>query len=150
MGSSPASGTSTGLRESCSSPLGSAACSCIRRDGGVWSEIRPVAGWRSAAYQLIVRLCTDNSDGDCVLVDGERRPGGGRMRSDAALSAQCIPEPPLSCLTSSPITFLASPNNIQVRSEKYSSLSMPEKPGFFDRFMAKTSFALSASMIGIP
>jgi hypothetical protein len=38
-GSSPASGTSTGLRESCSSLPGSSPCSCIRRDGGVWSKI---------------------------------------------------------------------------------------------------------------
>src|SRR5581483_3172769 len=63
---------------------------------------------------------------------------------------QCMPEPPASCLTSSPMTFFASPNSIHVRSAKYSSLSMPANPGFLLRLIAKTLRALSASMIGIP
>src|SRR5213082_2308508 len=58
-----------------------------------------------------------------------------------------MPEPPASCFTNSPITFFASPNNIHVRSPKYSSLSMPANPGFLLRLMANTLRALSASMI---
>src|SRR5712691_9486713 len=64
--------------------------------------------------------------------------------------SQCIPEPPDSCLTSSPTTALASPNSIQVLSEKYSSLSIPANPGFLLRLMARTVRALSASTIGMP
>jgi hypothetical protein len=45
---------------------------------------------------------------------------------------------------------LASPNSISVLSAVYSSLSMPAKPGFIERLMAMHSFALSASMIGMP
>ena len=48
------------------------------------------------------------------------------------------------------MTAFASPKSIQVRSEKYSSLSMPAKPGFLLRLMAKIVRALSASMIGMP
>ena len=48
------------------------------------------------------------------------------------------------------MTAFASPKSIHVRSEKYSSLSMPANPGFFDRLIANTSRALSASMIGMP
>src|SRR5205814_6895110 len=64
-------------------------------------------------------------------------------------AAQCIPEPD-SSFTSSPITAFASPNSIHVRSEKYSSLSMPANPGFLLRLIANTARALSAAMIGIP
>jgi hypothetical protein len=48
------------------------------------------------------------------------------------------------------MTAFASLKSIQVRSEKYRSLSMPANPGFFDRLMAKMPRALSASMIGMP
>ena len=64
--------------------------------------------------------------------------------------AQCIPEPPESALARLPTTAFASPNSIQVRSAKYRALSMPAKPGFLLRLIAKTVRALSASIIGMP
>jgi hypothetical protein len=58
-------------------------------------------------------------------------PGGRRGRS-----AQCMPPSPASCLASSPTTALASPKSMKVLSRKYSSLSIPAKPGFLERLMA--------------
>jgi hypothetical protein len=53
-------------------------------------------------------------------------------------------------LTNSPTTALASPKSMKVWSAKYSSLSIPAKPGFLLRLIANTVLALSASMMGMP
>src|SRR6266550_4063787 len=76
---------------------------------------------------------------------GRQQQAGGNHRSEF----QWIPPPP-NCLTRSLNTAFASPNNIHVLSSMYSSLSMPAKPGFLLRFTARTVFALSASMMGMP
>src|SRR5258705_12337049 len=76
---------------------------------------------------------------------------GQRKRRYGIVALQCsdqCPPLPLSAFTSSPTTALASPKSMYVRSPKYSSFSMPAKPGFILRLMAKHVRALSASMMG--
>src|SRR4051812_3706455 len=76
-------------------------------------------------------------DGPCL---GAGAPPGhcGLGGGVAEPRFQWSPLPPTSCFTSSPMTFLASPNSIHVFSEKYSSLSIPAKPGFLLRLIANT------------
>jgi hypothetical protein len=106
------------------------------------------------------QTCNPGCEGTCCMpFEGPlesaerivRRPCGLPAGTVVARSAGA--EDAQSCASSAVISLtadLASPNNIAVFGSKYSSFSIPAKPGFIERLITITEWESATSRIGIP
>jgi hypothetical protein len=95
------------------------------------------------------RSCQPGGDAGCA-----HRPSGASPQAPAG-ARRGLDElsGPQSCASSAVISLtadLASPNSIAVLGSKYSSFSIPAKPGFIERLITITEWLSATSRIGIP
>lgn len=112
------------------------------------SEMHHVQSRPSAIHRTVFAISWDRASKACPCVS---------MRLVVLVTARgtlrAMPHAPFMSASSfaiDPTTAFASPKSMRVWSSVYSSLSMPAKPGFIERLIAKTVLAMSALMIGMP